>query len=150
MAGNKLKKAAFTLVEGICALIITSLVVSNISLTMTSVKKANCIDLDSTINWYLFIQELESSSHRFAVVQVQKRHLFLYSQTAHRNYELKGSTTLFLTCVRSGGYLPLLDNIKAHHYSFTQLDSQRVLIEVERTNGKKENTIVKFYPAPTH
>ncbi|MBB1079838.1 ComGF family competence protein [Limosilactobacillus sp. STM2_1] len=145
-----MKKPAFTLVEGICALIIASLVVINISLVMTSVKKANRVDLDSSIDWYLFIQELESPNHRFEVVQVQKRHLFLYSQVAQRNYELKGSVNLFLTCVRSGGYLPLLDNVKAHSFSFTQLDSRRVLIEVERTNGKTDSAIVNFYSQSKH
>ncbi|MBC8744413.1 ComGF family competence protein [Limosilactobacillus caviae] len=141
-----MKQAAFTLAEGICALIISSLIIFNISLAITGIKKTNSLNLDPTIDWYLFLHELESDNHRFEIVQVQNQQLLLFSQAAHRNYELKGSNTLYLTCRQGGGYLPLLDGVKPREYSFTQLDSQRVLIEVTRTNGKKVKSVVKLYP----
>lgn len=141
-----MKQAAFTLVEGVCALVITALLVININLALTSIKHANQVDLDPTIDWYLFMQELESPTHQFELVRVEQRHLFLYSRTMQKDYELKGSTSLYLSCVQNGGYLPLLDNLKPHCYRFKQLDAQRVLVEVERINGTKNTGIIRFKP----
>ena len=139
-----MKKGAFTLVEATCALIISSLVIINISLVTTSVRQVGKMNLESTITWHLFLRELESINHRFELMEVRDNRLLLYSQTTDQKYELRENHAIYLTC--QGGYMPLLDNIKNHEYSFTQLDSQRVLIKVTRKDGEKASAIVKFYP----
>ena len=133
-----MKKGAFTLVEATCALIISSLVIINISLVTTSMRQVGKMNLESTITWHLFLRELESVNHRFELMEVRDNWLLLYSQTTDH--------ALYLTCQNKGGYMPLLDNIKNHECSFKQLDSQRVLIKVTRKDGEKASAIVKFYP----
>ena len=129
-----MKKGAFTLIEATCALIISSLVIINISLVTTSMRQVGKMNLESTITWHLFLRELESVNHRFELMEVRD------------NWLLRENHALYLTCQNKGGYMPLLDNIKNHEYSFTQLDSQRVLIKVTRKDGEKASAIVKFYP----
>lgn len=141
-----MKKAAFTLVEAICALIISSLVIINISLVTTSMKQVSKMNLESTITWHLFLRELESVNHRFELIGIRDKRLLLYSQTTDQKYELRENHALYLTRQDKGGYMPLLDNIKNHEYSFSQLDSQRVLIKVTRKDGEKASAIVRFYP----
>ena len=141
-----MKKGAFTLVEATCALIISSLVIINISLVTTSMRQVGKMNLESTITWHLFLRELESVNHRFELMEVRDNWLLLYSQTTDQKYELRENHALYLTCQNKGGYMPLLDNIKNHECSFTQLDSQRVLIKVTRKDGEKASAIVKFYP----
>lgn len=141
-----MKKAAFTLVEAICALIISSLVIINISLVTTSMKQVSKMNLESTIAWHLFLRELESVNHRFELIGIRDKRLLLYSQTTDQKYELRENHALYLTRQDKGGYMPLLDNIKNHEYSFSQLDSQRVLIKVTRKDGEKASAIVRFYP----
>ncbi|WP_076461272.1 hypothetical protein [Limosilactobacillus caccae] len=143
------RRAAFTIVECICALLITSLVVLGIGALMTSVRQANRSDLNEAVDWYMFLQELESPRHRFELRHVYRSSLILYGQVAARSYELKGSTCFYLTGGHDGGYLPLIDNLKAYDCDFKQLDEQRVLIEVERKNGQHLAGIVKFYPPQT-
>ncbi|WP_231120574.1 ComGF family competence protein [Limosilactobacillus reuteri] len=104
------------------------------------------MNLESTITWHLFLRELESVNHRFELMEVRDNWLLLYSQTTDQKYELRENHALYLTCQNKGGYMPLLDSIKNHEYSFTQLDSQRVLIKVTRKDGEKASAIVKFYP----
>ncbi|MBB1095160.1 ComGF family competence protein [Limosilactobacillus agrestis] len=142
-----MKKKAFTLVEATCALIISSLVIISISLVTTSMKQVSKMNLEPTITWHLFLRELESANHRFELIGIRDNHLLLYSQITDQKYDLKGNHTLYLTCQNEGGYMPLLDNIKDHEYSFTQLDSQRVLIKVTRKNGEKMSAIVRLYPS---
>lgn len=141
-----MKRRAFTLVEAICALVISTLVIINISLVTTSMRRVGEMNLESTITWHLFLRELESPNHRFELVGIDKNKLLLNSQVTGQKYELRENYTLYLVREDKGGYMPLLDGIKDHEYSVTQLDSQRVLIDVTRKNGKKVSAVVKFYP----
>lgn len=140
------KRNAFTIIECICALMVTTLVVLSISALMTTIRRVNRVDLNNSVDWYMFIQEMESSRHRFELRHVYRRSLLLYSQAARRDYELKGADSFYLTCRQDGGYLPLLDEVKAYDCKFKQLDDQRVLVEVERKNGQQLAGIIKFYP----
>ena len=132
-----MKKGAFTLIEATCALIISSLVIINISLVTTSMRQVGKINIESTITWHLFLRELESVNHRFELMEVRDNWLLLYSQTTDQKYELRENHALYLTCQNKGGYMPLLDNIKNHECSFKQLDSQRVLIRLTSKDGEK-------------
>lgn len=138
------------MVECICALLVTTMVVLSINLVMTSVRKVNTSDLTGAIDWYLFLQELEAPSHRFELVDAHGHTLEMYSQRMSCKYEIKGYDCLYLSSKDGGGYLPILDGVRSFEYNFTKIDDQRVQVEVERNNGKKQVGIIRFYPSAVH
>lgn len=140
-----MKRSAFTIIECICSLLVTTIVIFLVSFLMTDVKKLNTHSLDSEIDWYLFLQEMEAPKHHFILLHTQKHFLYLRSEQSRLNYTLRGYTGLYLTGTSTGGYLPLLDNVAPDQFSFNQLDDRRVQVEVKRTNGKVQRGIIKFY-----
>lgn len=140
-----MKRPAFTIIECVCSLLITTIIILLVSFLMTDVKKLNLHNLDPELDWYLFLQEMEAPKHHFILLRVQKHHLYLKSEQSRLDYTLHGYTNLYLTGTSTGGYLPLLDDVAPDQFSFNQLDDRRVQVEVKRTNGKIQRGIIKFY-----
>ncbi len=136
---------AFTIAESIAALVVTALVMVLINFSLTALGRVNQHSLNQTTDWYIFLHELESPRHHFVLKEVRRRELIVTSPVNNLQYQLHGRDAFYLTAVNRGGYLRLLDNIKGDRYSFRRLSGERVLVEVERTNGEQETGIVQFY-----
>ena len=65
-----MRQQSFTMAEAIVALMLMVLVVNLFGLVMGSYQKLAKIDASEPTNWYLFIDELESTEHRFELVKV--------------------------------------------------------------------------------
>lgn len=137
------KDAAFTLVECISALIVTSLVVVLVGYAMTGVRGLSRHALSNAVDWQICMQELESSEHRFALKKANSEGIFLKEQTSGRNFELRAADRLYLRAA-NGGYVPIFSGIKNGKTIFHQLDKQRVYLKVERKNGQKLTGVVCF------
>lgn len=137
------KRAAFTLVECISALIVTSIVVLLIGYAMTSVRTMVKRSLSNTVDWQICLQELESSNHHFVLQHANSKSIFLLEQTSGREFELRALDRLYLRA-SNGGYVPIFSGIKMDRTVFRQLDDQRVYIKVERDNGQELTGIACF------
>ncbi|HJA21406.1 type IV pilus minor pilin ComGF family protein [Limosilactobacillus panis] len=137
------KRGAFTLVECIAALMVTTFVIILAGLAMTSVRKVNQHSLAGSVDWFICLQELESPDQTFALKKVYRYRLLLRDQRQQRNYELRISDRLYLR-TPTGGYMPVLSAVRADKSFFRQLDQQRVYVEVGRTNGQKNYGIICF------
>lgn len=137
------RQPAFTLVECVGALLVTSLVVVLLSLTMTAVRTISQRSLDGAVDWLICLQELESPDHQFALERVTPTELQLKDQHQQRKYQLRIGDRLYLRAP-NGGYMPIFSGIRGGRSFFRRLDSQRVYIEVERNNGQKMAGIICF------
>ncbi len=137
------RQPAFTLVECIAALLVTSLVVVLTGYALTAVRTTSRLSLAQATDWVICLQELESADHHFALKWADRYQLELRDLNQHRNYELCLRDRLYLRSV-NGGYMPVFSNIRVEQSGFKRLDSQRVYITVTRTNGQKLEGIVCF------
>lgn len=137
--------AAFTIIECVLALMITAVTLILVSWSLSALRQVNQHSLDDSVDWYVFLREMEADSHHFILKGVDGSEVRVHSPKTGMDYVLQGRDTLYLTAWQRGGYLPLLDNIKGKTCSFRQLAGQRVLIEVTRENGKKMAGIIQFY-----
>lgn len=137
------RRAAFTLVECVGALLVTSLVVILLSLAMTAVRTINRQSLGGAADWFICLQELESPDHRFILKRVKPAELQLKDQCQQRDYQLRIRDCLYLR-TPNGGYMPIFSGIRGERSFFQRLDSQRVYVEVERQNGQKMAGIICF------
>ena len=121
-----MKRSAFTLVECIGALLVTSLVVVLTGYALTAIRTTSRPSLDRATDWIICLQELESPDHRFALKRTERYQLELYLRAPN------------------GGYMPIFSNIRGEQSAFKRLDSQRVHVTVVRTNGQKLEGVVCF------
>ena len=145
-----MRQQSFTMAEAIVALMLMVLVVNLFGLVMGSYQKLAKIDASELTNWYLFIDELESTEHRFELVKVTSNNIILYSEKSGKPYRMqknKDDTIIFLSVVGKGGYLPLLEG-KLHKLTWQQLDQRRVRFMY--TGGRHEQTAVVCFAAPSN
>lgn len=140
------KGPAFTLVECVGALIITSLVIILAGLAMTNVRQLSRHSLAGSVDWIICLQELESANHHFELKKVERYQLVLRDQQQQRDYQLRIRDRLYLRAA-NGGYMPILSGVRGKYSSFRRIDQQRVYIEVERTNGRRDYGIACFAKA---
>lgn len=138
-----MKRSAFTLVECIGALLVTSLVVVLTGYALTAVRTTSRPPLDRATDWIICLQELESPDHRFVLKRAERYQLELYDLNQRRIYELCLRDRLYLRAP-NGGYMPIFSNIRGEQSAFKRLDSQRVHVTVVRTNGQKLEGVVCF------
>lgn len=139
------KRKAFTIIECVAAMAITAVTMLLVSFAITNLKQFNQRSLDSAVDWYVFLNELEMEEHHFIIDKVTKYHLFLKEGPNGEIYELQGRDVFYLSKFPGGGYLPLFEGIRGDHYYFRRLGKSRVLIAVQRTSGQELSGIVKFY-----
>ena len=72
-----MKRSAFTLVECIGSLLVTSLVVVLTGYALTAVRTTSRPSLDRATDWIICLQELESPDHRFALKRAERYQLEL-------------------------------------------------------------------------
>lgn len=137
------KRLAFTLVECIGALLVTSLVVVLTGYALTAVRTTSRTSLVHATDWIICLQELESADHRFALRRVDRYQLELRDLNQRRIYELCLRDRLYLRA-SSGGYMPVFSNIRGEQSAFKRLDNQRVHVTVVRTNGQRLEGVVCF------
>lgn len=140
-----MKKSAFTLIECICALIVTSLVVIMMSFIMVMIRQSTVGQADQPLDWYLCLAELESPDHQFEITRVNNIEARLTSQLNNRQYLLRGREHLYLTMAdRPGGFLPLFDDIKPASFYCRRLNNHQLEVRIQRKNGQVERGIVRL------
>ncbi|MFQ9705477.1 MAG: competence type IV pilus minor pilin ComGF [Limosilactobacillus pontis] len=137
----------FTIIECVIALAITTLTILLAGWGLTALSTSNRHSLDSSVDWYIFLQEMEADSHHFILRKVAGTELQVYSPRTGFVYTLQGRDVLYLKAWGRGGYLPLLEGIQGKTCRFKQLVGQRVRVEVVRENGEKLVGIIQFYHA---
>lgn len=130
------KRAAFTLIECVAALLVTTIVIILAGMTISSLRSVTRQSLDQPLDWIICLQELESPRHAYALVSVGDNTVVLRDQHTDRLYELCAQKRLYLRAQKDGGYMPVFSGIRDQKMVFRQLDQQRVYIKVERTNGE--------------
>lgn len=134
----------FTIIECVVALLITALTLLLAGWSMNALAVSNRHSLDSSVDWYVFLKEMEADSHHFVLKQVNSHNIRVNSCRSDLDYILqKKRDTLYLTAWSRGGYLPLFSGAKT--CVFKRLPGQRVLVEVTRKNGEKLVGIIQFY-----
>lgn len=134
----------FTIIECVVALLITALILLLAGWSMNALAVSNRHSLDSSVDWYVFLKEMEADSHHFVLKQVNSYEIRLNSRRSGLDYTLQErGNTLYLTAWHRGGYLPLFSG--ARTCVFRQLPGRRVLVEVTRENGEKLAGIIQFY-----
>lgn len=136
---------AFTVIECVAALIVTSITLVLASWSLSALKDANQHSLDSSVDWYVFLKEMEADYHHFRLKNVAGTEVRVYSPRTGLDYVLQGRDALYLTAWNRGGYMRLFDNIQGKTCRFERLPGQRVRVEVTRTNGEKLAGIIQFY-----
>lgn len=139
------KLAGFTIIECVIAMIITTVTVLLISFSITHLTKSSQQTLDPALDWYVFLQEMESADHHFVLKEVGSYHLIVTSVRNGMDYELRGRDAFYLSMVNEGGYLPVFDGIRGDRYHFKRLDRTRVTVTVQRKNGQLLEGVIKFY-----
>ncbi len=140
-----MKVRAFTLIECICALLVTSLVVTMLSLLINTTRHSPLTRADQPLDWYLCLAELESPDHQFKITRVNHNEARLTSRLNHRQYFLRGRGKVYLTMANGdGGYLPLFDDLQVGSFSCRQLSDHQLELEIRRQNGHCERGIVRL------
>lgn len=135
----------FTIIECVLALVVASLTLLLAGWGMTALATSNRHSLDSPVDWYIFLQEMEADSHHFILRNVGEDELQVFSPHTGLDYTLQGRDALYLKAWDRGGYLPLFDGIKGETCRFKRLPGQRVRVEVRRKNGEELVGIIQFY-----
>lgn len=136
-------KSGFTLIETIISLVVllaTSLVIQLVIQTGQRIKPLN---LSSDANWYLFVAELESPKHSFALKDVGEQQLVLEDMNKLKFYCLSEHKTVYLRGSK-GGYLPLLTDYQPRSLKIRQLDHKRVEISAETADGRQHSSRITF------
>ncbi|MDD6432493.1 MAG: ComGF family competence protein [Lactobacillaceae bacterium] len=134
----------FTIIECVVALLITALTLTLAGWSMNTLAVSNRHSLDSSVDWYVFLKEMEADNHHFVLKQVNSHNIRVNSCRSGLDYILrKRQDTLYLTAWSRGGYMPLFSGVK--RCIFKQLPGRRVLVEVTRENGEKLAGIIQFY-----
>lgn len=134
----------FTIFECVVALLITAMTLLLASWSMTALSASTRHSLDSSVDWYVFLKEMEADRHHFVLKEVTSHNIRINSYRSGLDYVLrKRQDTLYLTAWSRGGYMPLFSG--AQTCTFKRLSGQRVLVEVTRENGKKLAGIIQFY-----
>lgn len=136
-------QSAFTLVECLLALLVTSIVVALVSMTLPTAYRATHRQLGRPVDFALLLAELEDADHHFQMRAVNPHSLRVVDTHNHKEFTLKAAGRVYLTS-SDGGYLELLDGIQPGSLQCQQLDQQRVFIGVRRDNGENEWGIVRL------
>lgn len=132
------------LIECVITLSILAVIVLLLSFEMRVLKTSSIKQYDQPLDWYICLQELESSDHRFKLKGVSRQQVNLESLNTGICYELQGRDRLYLSREHYGGYMLLFSGLRPGTVSFQKLSGGRVKINCERANGKKIEGIVKF------
>ena len=134
----------FTIIECVAALAITALTLLLAGWLLTALSASNRHSLDYSVDWYVFLKEMESGSHYFVLQEVHVDNIRVHSPQTDLDYLLqKHNDNLYLTSWSRGGYMPLFSGVEA--CTFKQLPGRRVLVEVTRENGEKLAGVIQFY-----
>lgn len=140
-----MKRQAFTLVECIGALMVTSIIVMILSFMMMALRRTPLQQADQPLDWYLCLAELESPDHQFTITRVNHNEARLTSRLNHQQYFLRGRDRIYLTMANGdGGYLPLFDDVKMGSFRCRQLNDHQLALQIRRTNGHLEHGIVRL------
>ena len=140
-----MKIRAFTLIECICALLVTSLVVILLSLFLSTARHSPLMNADQPLDWYLCLAELESPDHQFEITRVNQIEARLTSRLNNRQYLLRGRERVYLTMADGkGGYLPLFDDLQVGSFHCRQIGHNQMELEIRRKNGHQERGIVRL------
>ncbi|MGN1279628.1 MAG: competence type IV pilus minor pilin ComGF [Limosilactobacillus sp.] len=137
----------FTIIECVIALVITALTLLLAGWAMTALSASNRHSLDSSVDWYVFLKEMEADSHRFVLKRVDANRIRVNSWQSGTDLDYvlqQQHGNLYLTTSSRGGYMPLFSGVKT--CTFKRLSGHRVLVEVTRENGKKLAGVIQFYP----
>ncbi len=127
--------SGFTIIECVAALTITALTLLLASWSMTALSANNRHSLDSSVDWYVFLKEMEADNHHFILEQVHLDNIRVKSRKNDLDYVLQHKPgVLYLKERTRGGYMPLFSG--ARRCVFKRLSGQRVLVEVKRENGE--------------
>lgn len=143
---NVKTRSGFTLLEAILGLFILLCISILVQLTLQTVRQHRFDDLTPTSDWFLFIEELESNQHGFAVINVKADRLSLIDTVNDERYELVNGKCLYLRG-RRGGYMPILLNYRPGTVAYRRIDSRRVKIEARTKDGAKHCAVAKFAAA---
>ena len=138
-------RSGFTLVEAVLSLFILLSISILIQLTLQTSRHYRFDDLTPTSDWFLFIEELESQRHAFALMRVEHDRLFLVDRANNEHYELVSGKCLYLRG-RQGGYMPILLNYHPGTVTYQQIDSRRVKIEAQTKDKKIHKAVAIFSP----
>ncbi len=134
----------FTIIECVAALAITALTLLLAGWSLTALSASNRHSLDYSVDWYVFLKEMEAGSHHFVLQEVHVDNIRVHSPQTDLDYLLqKHNDNLYLTSWSRGGYMPLFSGVEA--CTFKQLPGRRVLVEVTRENGEKLAGVIQFY-----
>lgn len=138
------KTPAFTLLESIIALLVTTIVIAIVGMTLPSAQRASRRSLHSPLDFELFLAELEDHDHDFQLISVSDHSCELKDSHTKKTFTLHCKGRVYLTS--SGGYMELLDDVQPVSMTCHKLDRRRVSISVTRSNGQVQAGIVKFKP----
>lgn len=143
---TKMKRfSGFTIIECVAALAITALTLLLASWSMTALSSSNRHSLDGSVDWYVFLKEMEADNHHFVLEEVHLDNIRVKSRKNDLDYVLQWKPgVLYLKERDRGGYMPLFNG--ARKCAFKRLSGQRVLVEVTRENGERLSGALQFYP----
>lgn len=137
------RRKGFTLLEAVLSLCILLCIAILLQLGFQTVRHHQFEDLTPTSDWFLFIEELESNRHSFAVVKVHPQRLDLIDTKNGNEYDLVSGKALYLRG-KQGGYLPILLNYQPDTVVFKQVDARRVGIKAQTKDGGKHYAVAVF------
>lgn len=137
------RRSAFTLVESILSLFILLCIAVLLEMLTQTACHYRLENITPTSDWYLFVEELESSRHSFAVTKVYQQKLDLVDTVDCKIYNLISGKCLYLRASR-GGYLPILLNYQPRSVVFQRIDARRVAIQAKTKDGRKHYAIAVF------
>lgn len=148
------RQKAFTLLECLVALLITSMIVMVISFVLHSFQRqaTNAVH-DEDLKWYMFLRELESPVHQFELypdvgAEKNSNTLNLHSRTSHKYYSLAYKDDKFYLKMTHGGsgYLLLLDGVTSGvNFRIDRLSDQRVRITAKLCDHIEHTGVVQLY-----
>ena len=97
----------FTIIECVAALAITALTLLLAGWSLTALSASNRHSLDCSVDWYVFLQEMEADSHHFILRNVGEDELQVFSPHTGLDYTLQGRDALYLKAWDRGGYLTI-------------------------------------------
>lgn len=120
------------------------IVTATIMVTIPSTGNFQKTSLKDSTDWYLFLQRMESSNYGFQLINTEKDHLLLYSQTEHRKYSVETGKQAVYFKTERGGYLPILVNYCPDSIEFRQFNEHSVRVKAKLADGKERHAIIIF------
>lgn len=123
----------FTLIEDVFGLIILSLVVSTMQVFMQTGEKITLISREkNSLEWHLFLSQLENRSKNWQVKIVKSQQLVISDQQEKQEFEITPHKNQ-LKIKKRGGYEPLLTKVSSSHFYEQE---GMVVISVVMEDGK--------------